>query len=88
MKALRTNANGLPRSVALLGVLVALGLADLDAEEDPLDVVAVVDAVSVDVKVAMLMVVLRLIGIPVPALAEAPVPIIPVPMIAAVVVAL
>jgi hypothetical protein len=89
MKALSTNANGLPRPAALLGALVGLALGALEPEVEPPEVVAEEDVVAVEVRVAMLMVVLRLMGMPVPALAEAPAPIpvptIPVPTMAVVV---
>lgn len=87
MKALSTNANGLPRPAALLGALVGLALGALEPEVEPPEVVAEKDVVAVEVRVAMLMVVLRLMGMPVPALAEAPIPVptIPVPTMAVVV---
>jgi hypothetical protein len=87
MKALSTNANGLPRPAALLGALVGLALGALEPEVEPPEVVAEEDVVAVEVRVAMLMVVLRLMGMPVPALAEAPIPVptIPVPTMAVVV---
>ena len=87
MKALRTNASGLPRPAALLGALVVLVAGALDPVLDPAPEPEVVVADDVEVRVAMLMVVLRLIGMPVsvPTLAGAPVPTIPVPMTAVVV---